>query len=258
MVAGVIDEDPAALTDRKTARTRKERVSQIILGSSRGRIAELHRPPWAGRARPGHEQADAAAALHLRLRLPGGETERRLTIEEAGQLAAERVDASFQALIEHVADHDHAASRPLSHAAEIGIVKLRLASIAPRQRVKQGGHGLDADPVALGDLGGYAKPVGREVVHGRSFPEWSQANERSLSAGTPLRRDPLYQMRLIATTRRSDDAEIICFHGCRLPTLGRDHCAWSHFFSRRPPLGGDRACSAQVFLLPLSGDKLTT
>ena len=81
------------------------------------------------------------------------------------------------------------------------MVELRLASIPLRQCIKQGGHGLDADPVALGDLGGYAKPFGREVLHGRSIPEWSQANGRSLSAGIPLRRDPLYLMRLIATTR---------------------------------------------------------
>jgi hypothetical protein len=94
-----------------------------------------------------------------------------LPIEEAGQLVAERIDASFQARIEHVADHDHAALRPLSHPAEIGMVELRLATIAPSEGAKQRLHRLDADPMALCDLGRNAKPFGREVLHGRSIPD---------------------------------------------------------------------------------------
>jgi hypothetical protein len=58
----------------------------------------------------------------------------------------------------------------LSHPAEIGMVELRLASIALSERAKQFDHRVRADPVTLGDLGCNAKPFGRQVLHSRSVP----------------------------------------------------------------------------------------
>jgi hypothetical protein len=66
----------------------------------------------------------AAAALTARLRMARiGLVERRLTAQEVGDFAAERVDAVFEALIEHVANHDHAALRPLTHASGIRVIE---------------------------------------------------------------------------------------------------------------------------------------
>jgi hypothetical protein len=61
-----------------------------------------------------------------------------LAPQEASKCIAERVDAIFQVLIEHVANHDHSALRPLSHAAELGVIELRLAPISLRERAEQG------------------------------------------------------------------------------------------------------------------------
>jgi hypothetical protein len=63
-----------------------------------------------------------------------GPIERRLTAQEVGDLAAERIDAVFEALIEHVADHDHAALRPLTYASEIRVIELGLPAVAERAR----------------------------------------------------------------------------------------------------------------------------
>src|SRR5579872_6231511 len=112
MLARIIDAHDAALLDRKPARAGKEGVAQVVLRASRVGLAEFGGPPLAGGVRSGDEQARLAAAA-LRLRLRG---ERGLAIEEAGEVVAERIDAEFEALVEHVADHDHAAVRPLSHA----------------------------------------------------------------------------------------------------------------------------------------------
>jgi len=160
MLAGVIDADPAILLDGKAARPWEKGVSQVILGARGSGTAELGGPPLAGRRRPRNEQADPAAALRLRLSLSDG-AEQWLAMQEAGKLVAKGVDAMLKALVEHVADHDHSAFRPLSYSAEIGMVELRLASIALSERAEQGDRGVKAYPVALGDIGHDAKPFRR-------------------------------------------------------------------------------------------------
>jgi hypothetical protein len=72
----------------------------------------------------------------------------------------------LQALIEHVANHDHSALRPLSHTAKIGMIELRLAPISLDKRAKQTERRVSADGMALCDIGYDAKPFGREVLHG--------------------------------------------------------------------------------------------
>ena len=68
------------------------------------------------------------------------------------ELGAEGVHPRLQRVVEHVADHDHAALRPLAHAAEVGVVELRLASSAGDQRREQLYDGALADAVALRDV----------------------------------------------------------------------------------------------------------
>jgi len=53
--------------------------------------------------------------LTLRLKGPRICAQRWLTAKEAREFATEHVDTVFQTLIEHVANHDHSALRPLSH-----------------------------------------------------------------------------------------------------------------------------------------------
>jgi hypothetical protein len=59
-----------------------------------------------------------------------------LAPQEVGKFVAERIDAMLQALIEHVANHDHSALRPLSHAAELWMIELRLTPISLRERAE--------------------------------------------------------------------------------------------------------------------------
>ena len=80
-------------------------------------------------------------------------------------------------MIEHVADHDHSALRPLSHPAEIGVIELRLAPLSFGQRAEQGDRGVEADAMALRRFGDHAKSFGREGVHCLPNPV-CLANER--------------------------------------------------------------------------------
>ena len=94
-----------------------------------------------------------------------GLVERRLTAQEVGDLAAERIDAVFEALIEHVANHDHAALRPLTHASEIRVIELGLRSVAELECAEQGRHGIAADPMATRQVIDNLAPFGAEFLH---------------------------------------------------------------------------------------------
>ena len=59
----------------------------------------------------------------------------------------------LEPVIEHVADHDHAALRPLPHTAELGMIELRLTTAASRERRQQLSDGIAADAVTSGDIG---------------------------------------------------------------------------------------------------------
>ena len=166
VLASVIDADLAAPLDRQPARARKVCVSEIVLRAGRGGTAQFRRPPSAGRDGASDKQADPAGALALRLKSPSFDARRRLAHDEAGKVVAERVDASLEAGIEHVADHDHSTLRPLSHAAELGMIELRLAPLSLRQRAEKRHSRADADAMTPCGVGHNAEPFGREVWHG--------------------------------------------------------------------------------------------
>jgi len=88
-----------------------------------------------------------------------------LTAQEAGDLAAERVNVVLEALIEHVADHDHAALRPLTHAAEIRVIELGLRAVAEFECIKQGRYGIAGDPMAPRQVIDNLAPFGAEFLH---------------------------------------------------------------------------------------------
>src|SRR5271169_2261194 len=163
MLARIIHAKPAALLNRDAAGRREKRVSHFVLRPDRRGLAQFRGPPTARRTRSLGEQTDPARAL--RLPPSGVAVDRALVAHEAGEFVAEFIDAMFQSLIEHVADHDHAASRPLSHAAEIRMIELRLGSIAERERVEHRESRLEAHPVAARDLCDHAKTVWREIRH---------------------------------------------------------------------------------------------
>src|SRR5208283_3764688 len=193
VLAGVIDADPTALLDRKAAPAWKTSVSQIILRAGGRRIAEIRGPPSiGGGARSCHEQTHAAAsALALRLRRPGSGGEEGLAAKQRRQFVTERVNTKFQALIEHVANHDHAALRPLSHPAEIGVIELRLGSVALDERTNHADYGLEAHRMSAGDVLQNSSPLGREIHHGRSTPQ-DRKGERS-----PLRLEKLRRCKVL-------------------------------------------------------------
>jgi DNA-binding transcriptional LysR family regulator len=71
-----------------------------------------------------------------------------LNAQDAGDFIAERIDVILEALIEHVANHDHSTLRPLSHPPEIGVIELSLAPIPSRERIKQDERSVQADASA--------------------------------------------------------------------------------------------------------------
>ena len=168
VLSGVVDRHPATDVDREPAGRREDGVAQVVLGAGRGGRAEPLRPPGAGGA-AGDEEADAGrAARRLRLRLglrPGrGRGQRGRAAQQPGELGAERVDPGLERVVEHVPDHDHAALRPLAHAAELGMAELRLAAAAGDERRQQRARGIGRDAVAIGDLrhaaGGFRGKLG--------------------------------------------------------------------------------------------------
>jgi hypothetical protein len=72
----------------------------------------------------------------------------------------------LQALIEHIANHDHSAWRPLSQTAEVGMIELRLVSISAHKRANQGNRGVKAYRMAFCNIGQNAKPFGSKFLHG--------------------------------------------------------------------------------------------
>jgi hypothetical protein len=69
-------------------------------------------------------------------------------------------------MIEHVAYHDHAALRPLPHAAEIGMVELDLRSIALSKRADQRRNSIKANTIAPRHIFQTARSFRGEVIHG--------------------------------------------------------------------------------------------
>ncbi len=78
--------------------------------------------------------------------------QRAAGFEQSGQFVAERVDPGLEAVIEHVADHDHAALRPLPHAAELGVVELSLTAVSLGERGEKDERRFEAETVTLCDV----------------------------------------------------------------------------------------------------------
>ena len=111
VLPGVVDGDRPVTRHREPPRAGEDRIAHVVLRPRRRRRAELRRPP-----------------VGKRLRLEGAS--RR---DQPGQIGAERVDARLQRVVEHVADHHHAAARPLAEPAELGLVELDLPAAGARQ-----------------------------------------------------------------------------------------------------------------------------
>ena len=82
-----------------------------------------------------------------------------MTAQEVGKFAAECTDTVLKGLIEHVADHDHSALRPL------WVSELSLSAIAEHQRAEQGQHGIAADGMVSRQVTDNLKPFGSEFLH---------------------------------------------------------------------------------------------
>ncbi|MFC6739462.1 hypothetical protein [Methylobacterium tardum] len=147
VLAGIVEGDARARFDREPPVLREIGVAHPILRAGARRSAEARRPPFAA----------AAPRRGSRLR----EAARR---QRAGQLGAERPDPRLQGVVEHPADHDHAAGEPLAHPTEIGMVELRHRAVAALQRPHQMAHGIEADAVALGHAAQPRRVVGLPVT----------------------------------------------------------------------------------------------
>ena len=150
MIAGIVDAQPPALLDGEPAAGREIGVAQVVL-----------RPAGGGRARgrAATTSADDGATgcgCGAKTRHP----------QHGGQIRAQRIHPLLQAVIEHVADHDHAAGTPLAHAAEFRVAELRHRAAAGGDGTQQGQRGIGAHAVALGDVVEGAAALRGQFMHG--------------------------------------------------------------------------------------------
>ena len=108
------------------------------------------------------------AALHFLGRLFGHE--RVGFLPGFGQVVAQRGHLRLEPLIEHIADHHQAALRPLTHAAEFGVIELSLATAAGHDRRQQLTGGIAADAVAAGNFRHLLLACVGQSLHGMVFP----------------------------------------------------------------------------------------
>jgi hypothetical protein len=85
-----------------------------------------------------------------------------------GNCLAEPIDPGFEGMVEHVAQHQHAATHPLPGTGEFGMVELSHRTPAAEHRKHHLDHGLLAEAVALGQFIDDLKALGGELFHGRS------------------------------------------------------------------------------------------
>jgi len=173
VIAGIIDLNATALPDREPTRPRKPGVTEVVLRAHRSWGAELCRPPLTGRSGRGRKEADSASSLALRLGLRVRPRIRKqgLAPHQRRQLVAERVDAVFEALVEHVANHDHPTLGPLAHSTKIGVTELRLGPVPERQRTNKRDGSIKADAVPTRNLFEDLASLRCQILHRHRLPE---------------------------------------------------------------------------------------
>lgn len=174
VVQGIVDPDFAAGFDGQPTAVCEVGVADIILRTRGGRGAEILRPPVG--LGIGHEQARCAhgrpsglvlgvePALALRLETAGAQ-QAGLTGEEVADVPAQGVHSAFEEIVEHVADHDHAALHPLAGATEFPMTELGHAAVAIEDGEKHVSDGIDAKAVLVCQIVDDLLTLGRELLH---------------------------------------------------------------------------------------------
>ena len=133
VLAGVIDLDRPPCWIARRREPGKRRIADRS-GRLWGRTAQFRGPPQRQPDPP--RTTDFSPPLGFAIEKAGPRAAGSAAVQEASKFVAERIDAMLQALIEHVANHDHAALRPLAHPAEIWMIELRVAPISVRERAE--------------------------------------------------------------------------------------------------------------------------
>ena len=132
VIARIVKRRHAAGGDRQPPLVREERVMAVVLRACRRRRAKVR---WPTRASIGGLRVEKRGAGHARCRVlckPGY--------------------SCLQRIVEHVADHQHSAARPLPHSAQFRMFELSLVPPAAMQSRQHPGHGFGAEIVALRQL----------------------------------------------------------------------------------------------------------
>jgi len=94
-----------------------------------------------------------AIAATLALRLKGSDVGCRLVLRQVvGNVSANVVDASFQCVVEQIADHRHAALHPLPASTELGVVELGHRSVTVLDGNEHVRDRVGRDAVTLAEL----------------------------------------------------------------------------------------------------------
>lgn len=151
MVLGIEDGDLMVALDGEAAGLGKEGVADVVLRSTAGGAAEIAGPPLI-----------SVTAVSAALWTWG---EDLVVGEKIGKLAAEVVHGVFKPVVEHIADHGHAAAHPLA-TAEFGATELSHRAAAVVHADKHANGGIIAEIVAAGDVADEIFALGSELMHG--------------------------------------------------------------------------------------------
>jgi len=105
------------------------------------------------------------AVLALALKAAGAD-HIGLAGHQAGQFGAQVINTALEVVVEHVADHRHAALHPLAGAAEFGVAELGHAAVAVDDGLQHRQHGVKAKAVALGHVLDGLLACGGKLWHG--------------------------------------------------------------------------------------------
>src|ERR1700712_502035 len=106
MIERVVDAQLARALDGQAPRPGKVSVAEVVLTTARARLSKVRGPPGAA-------EALLLLAKRAALRAVNRRDKHRLRSHEARELRANPAHLGLQAVVEHVADHGHAALHPL-------------------------------------------------------------------------------------------------------------------------------------------------
>jgi hypothetical protein len=143
VIAGVMDGNRPALLQDEPVRPIEDGITNATLTARTVRRAEIDRPPVARTGTPGTGRP----------------------VPQSREIRTQRGDAGLQVVVEHIADHDHAALHPLTGPAEFRQVEPGHGAAALPDGVEQRHGRVFTDAMTPRDLRDFAPVVSCRCLH---------------------------------------------------------------------------------------------